>query len=303
MLPLRWEYRKPETWVFLAFPGTVPVTQSSGSWLSPQWSFQKISTEVRCDNATWWESATPHFRQTECSLWVTSLGDYSGVFRDNILELFALTHRCSHSGTHFFFQSHSSFQTVYYWTICSQIVCSQEGGENVPSLSSVLEHVIFGYGDLLFLQKDGAITPTEQAALTDQICPRVSTCWAYTSSDICKWACFLPSSQCAAHLQLLACSSSSGINTSTHFQSLRLSVSHMAVVILAANSWQALGFCLFAGLSFLMETLACSRTVSIAIPKSSLPSRSMLLFLRLCGLIQRRVCQFEMDQCFSPKER
>lgn len=76
----------------------------------------------------------------------------------------------------------------------------------------------------------------------------------------------------------------------------------MAVVILAANSRQALGFCLFAGLSFLMETLAYSGTVSIAIPKSSLPGRSMLLFLWLCGLVQRPVRQFEMDQCFSPKE-
>lgn len=93
---------------FLALPGIVPVTQSSGSCLSPERPFQKISTEVRCDRATWWGSAAPRFKQTECSLWETSWGDYPGVFRDNILKLFALTHRCRPSGTHFFFRSHSS---------------------------------------------------------------------------------------------------------------------------------------------------------------------------------------------------
>lgn len=85
------------------------------------------------------------------------------------------------------------------------------GGFTHPDLSS-MEHVISGCGDLLFLEKDREY-PAEQAALPNQICPTMSTCWVYISSDI-------STRQSPLHVQCFFHIPSSGINVNTHFLNL-----------------------------------------------------------------------------------
>lgn len=138
---------------------------------------------------------------------------------------------------------------------------------------------------------------TEQAALTNQICPIMSTCWVYISSDTCKahmpppspnprqTVCFA-SAASFPHIQL-------GHKLEHHFLNLHY-LCFMVIVVLAASNYEIAVFDSFAKPDSLMETLACPGIFFTPVPASPHPGRSMYVLLFLCGPAQGQVPHFEV---------